>query len=1218
MQMAHCVPDYFSPIRRVLGWVILVCAVLLPWFSTPVTALNPRKAITQYIHRTWSKDQGLPSNAILSLLQTRDHYLWIGTYDGLVRFDGASFTVFNKTNTPQMKNNGIWALAEDAEGTLWIGTNGGGLMAYRAGEWRTYDTNQGLLSQIVTTLQTDATGNLWIGTRLGVQCLSRKGTLRLETIVTSDGQPFGSIYKIVTAPDGTVFIASDSGLHRVTPGAAKLVGERINWVAGMVRALAFDHTGTLWIGHTGGTLMRVSGEQREVIKLSDRPFHSTITAICEDFDGNLWLATDGLGVARYHDGQLSFFSTTDGLTDNSIQSMVVDQEGNLWIGAYRAGLNCLHDGKFWLYTPKEGLLDETVWQIYPDSGVGVWICTQNGLNLWRDGHLTPFPMGEKDQGAIVRCVARDRKGRLWVGTNETGLFEVKIRGDKAEYLPFSAHPLPNRKIRALCADTLGNLWIGTSNGLCCLSDQGWRVYTTNDGLSVGSIMAIEADPNGGLWIATNGGGVNYFSNGTFKSYTSRTGLPSDVVFSTFIEPPGTVWITTNNGLVRLKNNQLDILGAKHGLWGENYYAIQPDSLGNFWIGGNSGIFSVSSQELNEVADHQRDRVSIKQYGKADGMPNEECTGSGQGCQTADGRLWFPTLGGVVVVDPLNVPINQLQPEVHLEAILASGKPVSLQLPINLSFQENTLEIKYTALSFVAPEKVQFRVQLVGFDPQLIDPGNRRTAYYTNLPSGHYTFRVLASNNDGVWNETGATLKLSIATPYWRTWWALIGYVLALIGMIGLVVQWRVRALHQQNLILENRIAERTGELSETVKHLQSSEQKALEASQAKSAFLANMSHEIRTPMNGVLGMASLLLKSGVTNEQKEYAETIKISAEALITVINDILDISKIEAGKLKLDVVDFELRPLLEEVIRLFQPVATKKEIDLTLEVAPEVPNWLKGDPVRLRQILNNLVGNAVKFTEQGSVTLSVQLEEYSGGDKYLLLFEIDDTGIGITPEAQIHLFEKFYQADTSITRQYGGTGLGLAISKQLVELMQGEISLVSEAGRGTNFTFSARFQAGAIPITHLRSEFPPQPKPIGITSLIEKVLVVEDNRLNQKVIVSLLKKLGIEADVANNGQEALDAIQHDSYQLIFMDCQMPVMDGFTATREIRRKETGSQHLPIIAVTANAMPEDEQACYEAGMDGVITKPFTPEKLKDAVDAWSQMVRASSEVANSE
>lgn len=1207
MQIAACATGSVYRFRWSVGWGVMLSILMMACLPLPVVALNPRKAITQYIHRTWSKDHGLPSNAILSLLQTRDHYLWVGTYDGLVRFDGASFTVFNKSNTPQMKNNGVWALAEDAEGTLWIGTNGGGLMAYRAGgEWQTYDTQQGLLSQIVTTLQADPSGTLWIGTRLGVQRLSHKGTMTLETIATSDGQPLGSVYKIVTAPDGTVLVASDLGLHQINPTAARSVAQRIDWVVGTVRALAFDHTGTLWVGHTGGTLMRVSGSQREVIKLSDRPFHSTITAICEDFDGNLWLATDGLGVARYHDGQLTFFSTKDGLTDNSIQSMVVDHEGNLWIGAYRAGLNCLHDGKFWLYTPKEGLLNETAWQIYPDPGMGVWICTQNGLNLWREGRLTAFPMPERDQGAIIRAIARDQKGRLWVGTNESGVFEVKISGDKAKYIPFTAHPLPNRKIRALCTDTSGNLWIGTSNGLCCLGEQGWRVYSTSDGLSVSSIMALEADPGGGLWICTNGGGLNYFSNGTFQTFTSRNGMPSDVVFSTFVEKPGTLWITTNNGLVRLKNNQLEVLGTKQGLWGENYYSLQRDESGNFWVGGNSGIFSVSSQELNEVADHQRERVSIKLYGKADGMTNEECTGSAQACKTPDGRLWFPTLGGVVVVDPRNLPINTLKPDVRLEAVLANGRSVSLQKPINLSFEDNTLEIKYTALSFIAPEKVQFRIQLAEFDPQWIDPGNRRTAYYTNLPSGKYQFRVLASNNDGIWNETGVTLDLSIATPLWRTWWALIGYVLALAGIIGLSVQWRVRALHQYNLILEQRIAERTAELSETVKHLRSSEQKALEASQAKSVFLANMSHEIRTPMNGVLGMASLLLKSGVTSEQKEYAETIKISAEALITVINDILDISKIEAGKLKLEVVDFEFRPLLDDVNRLFQPAATRKNIELSIAIAPDIPIWLKGDPVRLRQILNNLVGNALKFTEQGAVSLSVKVERYLTADEWVLRFEVTDTGIGIPLNAQHQLFEKFYQADTSITRRYGGTGLGLAISKQLVELMGGEISLVSEVGRGTTFIFSACFLAGARPVVLLAGESPLHHRSVRVTSTIEKVLVVEDNRLNQKVIVSLLKKLGIEADIANNGQEALDAIKRGSYQLIFMDCQMPVMDGFTATREIRRYETGDQHLPIIAVTANAMPEDEQACYEAGMDGVITKPFTPEKLKDAVDAWSQ------------
>jgi len=428
---------------------------------------------------------------------------------------------------------------------------------------------------------------------------------------------------------------------------------------------------------------------------------------------------------------------------------------------------------------------------------------------------------------------------------------------------------------------------------------------------------------------------------------------------------------------------------------------------------------------------------------------------------------------------------------------------------------------------------------------------------------------------------------------------------------------------------EKKLQEYAQELERKNEELETALATAREATQLKSRFLANMSHEIRTPMNGVLGMTDFLLATTLNPEQQEYAESIKRSADALLRLINDILDLSKIEAGKLRLDRTPFYLRASIEETASLFALEARTKGLEFVSSIPANLPEVAVGDPGRLRQVLTNLLGNAVKFTETGKIGVAGELIR-DAADSITVRFTIHDTGPGIAREHQQRLFESFTQGDGSSTRKYGGTGLGLAISKQLVELLGGDIGLVSEPGSGSRFWFTVKFDKAvpgevpseprpkpvvqSIPPIPVQAPVAPPPPPAAMKRPAPpkapvlggnyRILLAEDNEINQRITLRLLQKIGIAADAVVNGAEAVEALEKRRYDLIFMDCMMPCVDGFEATAIIRSKEGASRHTPICALTANAMEGDRERCLAAGMDDYVSKPVALEKLQKAVNRW--------------
>ncbi len=786
-----------------------VACLLLAGVATPAAALDPARAITQYMHDVWQVKDGLPQHTITAIAQTPDGYLWLGTREGLVRFDGVRFTVFDTQTTPALGHNFVLCLLPDRQGRLWIGTAGGGLARMERGQFTRFTTSDGLPHDVISSLFEDRGGLLWIGTDGG-------------GLAKYDGQRFvpepsraalGSHVRAIVEDGGGLWVGTNAGLARLRQDGTLVSFDQEQGLSrNSVRTLVRDREGVLWIGTDLG-LNRYQDDRLTSFTTRDGLSNDVIVSLAEDRDGNLWVGTDGGGLNRYRDGVFSEFTTRDGLSNNSVLALHEDREGSVWIGTNLGGLNRLKDGRFWPFTTREGLASDYVRAIYEDSQGALWFGTEGGgVTRVHDGRTESFTTRTGLSNDTVFAILGDRAGSLWFGT-DSGLTRLK---DGRFEIFTATMGMSNDSVLALHEDREGSLWIGTyAGGLNRYKDGRFTAFTTKHGLSNDTVNVIHEDREGVLWIGTRGGGLNRFQDGRFTVYTTKDGLSDNLVFALHEDRAGSLWIGTyGGGLTRLKNGRFASVTRKHGLFDDVIHRIIDDGSGQFWMTSNKGVFRVSKKELDEVADGVRPHLVPTVYGTVDGMRSAECNGGASaGTMTRGGRIWFPTVEGAIAIDPVRLRTNRLPPPVVIEDVLVDGTPLPGLDAFRLPSGAQTLEVHFTALSLMAPEAMRFRYRLEGLEDDWVRAETRRTAYYSKLPPGNYRFHVVASNNDGVWNEQGATLSFSVAPQLYETVWfrGIVALSLLLLGPVFYRV--RIGRLTRQKDELALAVAERTSELN---------------------------------------------------------------------------------------------------------------------------------------------------------------------------------------------------------------------------------------------------------------------------------------------------------------------------------------------------------------------------------------------------------------------
>ena len=1177
-------------------------------------------AHSDYTVRQWTVLDGLPQNSVNAIVQTRDGYLWMGTFGGLVRFDGLRFTVFDLVSAPGLASNRITALYEARDGTLWMGHEDGEISHYRDGTFTHYTTDDGLPGGRVWSFAEDAVGHLWIGAASG---LVRFAEGVFTSYTTDDGLPHQSASRVLVDRQGVLWVGTDSGLAHHTEG--RFIAIPTDGLPGRpVLALFEDRAGTLWLGTDQGALVRNMDGRFERVSLPGRSAVA-VSFLEEDQEGNLWVGTQAGDLIRLAGATAGAAPGNDGGSEmyplgGIVRSVMADQEGSLWVGTVGGGLHRLRKRMLTRYTTDDGLPDQGVFRITGDGEGGLWVSTGCGaLTHFRDGVFTTYRTD--NSGIAIGCVYAlllDREGTLWFGNSSaTGprLSRV-LDGTFTTY----EDDLPPGEIHALFEDQAGALWISTEGGVVRRKNGQSTHFTTDDGLLHNDVRFIMESRDGAMWFGSTDG-LSRLQDGAFTNYTAEDGLSSGMVRAIHEDQDTTLWVGTyGGGLSRLKDGVITRYTMDNGLFENVVSRILEDEKGNLWMLGNLGLFYVNRQQLNAFAEGQVVSVHSMSFGPEDGMIEGNGGGMPAGWQTQDGRMWFPTTDGIVMIDTKHQPLDEVPPPVAIEQMRIDREAVDLRQAVEVPPGPRDVEITYTGLSYVKPEQMRFKYKLEGYDTAWQEVGTRRTAYYTSLSPGSYTFWVQAAKNDGAWNEAGASLSFTITPPWYRTWWfyGLVGVFFAVGGPLFYVL--RVRQLKAREAALEHTVAERTARIRENEAQLEEQADELRRANALKSRFLANISHEFRTPLTLTFGPLDDIANRRFASleDALPHVDRARRNGSRLLRLINQLLDLSKLDAGALLLHARRYDLAKHLRQMAALFESMALRQGLHLHTEIPQDrIPHIYDTD--KLEKIVINLLSNAFKFTPSGG-KVSLRFEQEADGTACIT---VADTGPGIAQEDLPRLFDRFFQVDSAATRAHEGSGIGLSLVKELVELHEGTIAVESQVGFGTRFTVrlpvlkevsvdedeEAQLETDAaapverVPLLELApgdggsagtEEQAPQAEMIHEEETV--VLVVEDNADMRAYIRAHLEARFIVVE-AENGRVGVERARELVPDLVLSDVMMPEMDGLAVCQALKT-DTATSHIPVVLLTARAQVEHRIAGFESGADAYLPKPFNAKELQ--------------------
>ena len=1014
-----------TSIRAVTCVVVII--ILFSAFNRQTSfALYPHKQISQYGYSSWTRQNGLPAHSVRVALQTRDGYIWLGTTSGLLRFDGMKFEVISTDTSDKKNREVITALCETIDSSLWIGTAYDGLRRIKKGKLIPCNVSDGFPKKPIKSLLESRARHLWIGSTDGLF-----ENVDGHCIPIPIDPPF--ITSLAEDTAGRIFVGSGKGVHyfiEARPKQITSILKKDGLLQEDITSIFANHNGYVWIGTQNG-FFRWNKEKIELEKISAKSGNIHVTSIHEDRDNNVWVGTTQ-GIFRLSNGEWTNFTAAQGLLSDNIIYITEDQEGSIWI-CTSEGLCRFRDVNITTYTTQEGLADNFITSIIEgvDGSIYIFSAASGGsISKLKDGKLTRFtappPVGPS-------YLARD--GSIW--TSQSG-FLSQIKSEKVTSYDTTTG-LPKRWISAITEDSISLIIYLDRLGIRRFIKGALKPYVLASGTEYSStdyVSSFYMDRSGTLWIGTMNGLVK-IQNGKSTTYRTSDGLADDWIRSFSEDRQGHLWLgSPRGGLTHYRDGKFIAYNSKNGLITNEIYCVLIDDKDDVWISSPKGIGNISRKDIQAYEEGKTNIVHLQVYTTADGMRTEECFGSWQpaGWKTRDGKLWFATMKGAVAIDPRKFKRNEVPPPIYIEQCISDMEAIPLNQFKPLLPGREKFEFHYTALSYLVPDRVLFKYFLEGYDHEWVEAGTRRVAYYTNLPSGRYIFRVVGCNNDGVWNDIGASFTFELLPHFYETFWFYTLLTIALGGIIYGTLHWRVWKYRQREKELEQRVHDRTSQLEIANKELES--------------FSYSVSHDLRAPLRGVNSLVNAILedyKDKLDERVQDSILRIRTNTKHVEELMDDILNLSRIM--RTSIQHVSIDLSSLAHSIAQNL--VKTQPERKVTLIIAPDME--VIADRNLMEIALQNLLENAWKFTSKhpsAKIEVSCMLKNRQK------VFFVRDDGDGFDMMYANNLFTAFQRIHK--LSEFEGSGIGLATVRRIIDRHGGQIWAEAEKDKGATFYFT------------------------------------------------------------------------------------------------------------------------------------------------------------------